>query len=122
MKISNLLPFMDEEDVDLYLNKLVEKDNLAMSKVVSVLPFASEKAIDQAFVKLYNQPDANYGLSGFYPFISSKAMHQIVLAYINDNGKPITQSMLPFMDDKDIKLLMHYEVSKEDLDKDDLDD
>ncbi|HPG92822.1 MAG TPA: hypothetical protein PK675_05365 [Clostridia bacterium] len=114
MNIYKMLPFLDREEID----KLVEKatdDELSVIPLKAILPFASSKTIDRLVVEEFKKTGTIKG--SYCAFASSKAMHEIVLYHIENDFGTLPNSILPFLDSADVKLLFDYSLAKGDFEK-----
>lgn len=115
MPIVEILPFMNEKDVDaafepfrkngvLDLHDIGQKINLC-----EVMPFLSQKLIDELFL---NQAGGKIKCD-VLPFVSDKALHELVLKYAENPDLEIDIDQLyPFLSDKDISLLFKAYLKK----------
>lgn len=108
MKITSMLPFMKEEEIDLLLDKVVDGEITNVS-VGSLLPFASDEKIDEVFIKTYKNGGK---FTTFLPFVSEKALHEIVVEYCEKGGQEISDNLLPFIDEDDVAMIFRHELNK----------
>ena len=137
MKIANMLPFLDEEGLQQIVDGIVDGTITDLS-VTSLLPFASEQQVGQLYKFALAHPEKHISTSAFLPFlddvfvddeflkelhegriaktlipfVSDNALHQAVEFYIqNPNTNIDLDCLYPFLDDKDITLLMKTYLS-----------
>lgn len=104
MNIVALLPFMDTDDVDKICNDLANNPEWAAKvNFVELCPFASEEYIDKLFESQAKQGKID---KATLPFVSDKALHNLVLLYIDNPDLDLDLNELyPFLDSDDISLL-----------------
>lgn len=114
MNIYKMLPFLDREEID----KLVEKasdEELSVIPLKAILPFASSKTIDRLVLEEFKK---NGTIKGSYcAFASSKALHEIVTYHIENDYGTLPNTILPFLDSADVKILFDYSLEKGDFQK-----
>ncbi len=114
MKIRNMLPFLDTEEIDLLLEKAAESEVEGI-RLEELLPFASSKKLTEVYRKMAASGNFNtsrYGKAAFFPFLPSEALHLIIEDYINGKTSYLPDSILPFLSSQDVKALMKYEIYK----------
>lgn len=121
MNILKMLPFLSSEEIEKLLEQ-VELDEKAGFTLSQLLPFASTKTVDRLMLQKFKS--SGKLKSSYYPFASSKGLHQVVAYHINNDFGSLSSLILPFLDQEDIKLLFDYTLSKKGADaaKDDEED
>lgn len=134
-----MLPFMDEEDLDVLVNKIIEgKEDL---KASSILPFLQENQIEKLadyYIKtgssispflpfLENEqivkyldyaianPDSLIKVSSFLPFLEEEGLQKLCEASIKDESIIKINQLLPFLENNEIKRI--YEAVLENPEK-----
>ena len=137
MKIANMLPFLDDEGMQQIVDGIVDGTITDVS-VTSLLPFANEQQVGQLYKFSLAHPEKNISPSSFLPFlgdvfvddeflkeldegriakalipfVSDKALHRAVEAYVQNPDMEIDLDCLyPFLDDKDVTLLLKTYLS-----------
>lgn len=114
MKIRNMLPFLDTEEIDALLEKVAEKE-IEGIRIEQLLPFASGKKLTQVYRNMMssgNFDTSRFSKSSFFPFLPKEALHLLVEDYINGKIPSLPDSILPFLSSEDVKTLMKYELNK----------
>lgn len=104
MNIVTLLPFMDTEDVDKICADLANNPEWAEKvNLTAFYPFASTEYLDKLFESQAKQGNID---NSALPFVSDKALHNLVLLYIDNPDLDIDlDALYPFLDSDDISLL-----------------
>ena len=115
-KILAILPFLDEEDLDEFVDALISNpDNFNDLSLSSIMPFLSEQQADKVFVALLEKGKIGRttSISSIAPFLSEEALDKFVDQYINGKYQHVNVNALyPFMDSKTVKKLFVYLLSK----------
>lgn len=114
MKIRNMLPFLDTEEVDLLLEKVAEKE-IEGIRLEELLPFVSSKKLTEVYRKMAASgkfDTSRFNKTSFFPFLPREALHLLVEDYVSGKIASLPDSVLPFLSSEDIKVLMKYELNK----------
>ncbi|MFA6587124.1 MAG: hypothetical protein WCR16_03090 [Bacilli bacterium] len=106
----SFLPFVSEDAVD----KAVEliKDGKAQvdeAFLGKLLPFMDDDAVDDLFLVSIK---SHKPYSQYLPFVSDEALHEAVKLSIEGKAEVDLDSLLPFLDDDDIRDIFHSEMHK----------
>jgi hypothetical protein len=105
MNIKNMLPFLDEEEIDRLALKIAASSSgeFQGTTLKEVLPFASEEGIDKAMIRAaQNGKD----VSGCFPFASEEGLGDLVRLAVSGEIQNVSlKSILPFVDDDTLKSL-----------------
>ena len=109
LDILQILPFMDEKDVDALFNQFRkengELDLTFVGKNVNLnamMPFLSQQLADDLFL---NQANGKIN-TDVLPFVSEEALHTLVVRYAENPDVDLDiDQVYPFLSEKDISLL-----------------
>lgn len=104
MNIVQLLPFMDEKDVDKICADLADHpEHCKGISLMSVYPFASEKYVDELFL---SQAKAGKVDENALPFVSEECLHKLIKEYADNPDIDLNvDALYPFLQSEDISLL-----------------
>jgi len=104
MNIVQLLPFMDEEDVDKICADLAaHPEHCNGISLISVYPFASEKYVDELFL---SQAKSGKVDESALPFVSEECLHKLIEEYAENPDIDLNvDALYPFLQSEDISLL-----------------
>jgi hypothetical protein len=100
----NLLPFLDEEDVDLLMISAYSKGQ----DVRRFYPFASDDGLSKLVDEILKNPNSSLPLKGLLPFLEdgdSRKIFDAVLSHGGSFGGLNASDLLPFMDDDQVDQL-----------------
>lgn len=104
LDINEIIPFMDEKDVDKICSDLAENPQLTEKiNLRNFYPFASEEYVGKLFLA-----QARLGIidNEMLPFVDGKTLHEFVLLYIENPDMEIDiDEVYPFLNAKDVSLL-----------------
>ena len=109
-KIIHMLPFLDSEALhDLY-QKIIDNDEQVKGiSVHALLPFLEDEDVDQLFLKAAKDKSLGIDPVSVAPFVSDKALSDVVEAYVNGEATLVDVDRLyPFLDKEDFKKLFDF--------------
>lgn len=104
--IGSLLPFLDKK----YIEELVDKFRKSGKSIKMFLPFLSYSKIDSLVCECIQKGERiNY----FLPFLHKNRVRELAFAAFEKDGMKAISPYLPFISEKDIKLLAEKFLSEE---------
>lgn len=104
IEMREVLPFLEEEDVALLLNRITENgEPFKGLELYDVLPFADEEDVGEIFKKKAKEGIIDEGL---IDYVDEDCWHEIVRDYCdNENSGLDIDKIYPHLDEDDLKLL-----------------
>lgn len=98
-----ILPYLEEEDVALILEKVEEREEFKGLRAEDLFPYLDDASIDELFMKKFSQGKVDENM---FSFVSDECWHKIVMKYCEDeNSKIDIDAIYPFLNDGDLNLL-----------------
>lgn len=112
-KISEILPYLDEEELHTLVEKILDNDEEFKDiSLKEVLPFLSEEDCDKLFVKSLMEENGKIKSQQIIPYVSVRCLDKVVDMYVNGEIKINNVNMLyPFLSKKSIKKLFDFIIS-----------
>lgn len=110
--ITKMLPFLEEEDVNVLAKKILESEAGEWKgvKMSNVLPFLSAGIVDEMCLRCMEKGKS---YKEFLPFISEEGMHKIITDVLEGRLTIELDAMYPFMNEGDIKRVFYFYLEKE---------
>jgi len=105
MNIKNMLPFLDEEEVDRLAMKIAVSPTGEFQGMIlkEILPFASEEGVDKAMI---HAAQNGKDVSSCFPFASEEGLSDLVRLAVSGEMQGVSlKALLPFVDDDTLKAL-----------------
>lgn len=104
MNIKTMIPFLDEEELEQLAEKIISSPTSEYQGITlsCLLPFLDDDYLDELLIKAYKKGD---DIASFLPFVSQKALHEIVVAFSNGERVIGLKKMLPFLENQDVELI-----------------
>ena len=114
MKISTMLPFLEEEEIDSLIEEILyEKVDL---KLYQILPFVSEEKIDYLIDRSFNDDSITVRLKHLLPFVNERQMEVLYEAFKDGTIKSSCDfsegEMLPYLAREKIKTIFEEQLKK----------
>ena len=111
-ELKKMLPFLGAEEIDMIAKNVLESEAEEWKgfRLNDLFPFMSTAVIDKMFLETV---DAGKDYTRFLPFISGRAMHEIVEDVIEGKRELSLDQMYPFMSNEDLKKVFYYYLDKE---------
>lgn len=112
-ELKKMLPFLGEDEIKMIAKNILESEAEEWKGFYlnDILPFLSTAIIDEMFFKAV---DAGKDYARFLPFISGRAMHEIVEDVLAGKRELNLDKMYPFMSNEDMKKVFYHYLDKED--------
>ncbi|MDE5715739.1 MAG: hypothetical protein K2I42_06355 [Anaeroplasmataceae bacterium] len=127
--LNELLPYLNEEDVDLLLMKSASENHLT-SYFNELLPFASSEGLSRLVDEYVKGNFQSININDIYPYLesqdikkifqfaSSEGLSRLVDEYMKGNFQNINMNDLyPYLESKDIKRIFQYYLSKKKMEE-----
>lgn len=109
VNLTKYLPFMDDETINLLMEKVSDGNEFCGVKMSSLMPFMDDDVIDNLLLeRIHSGQDYMFML----PFASYEILSRIVKEYVEEKLHIDINPFLPFLEDEDIKTLFKYEMNK----------
>ena len=111
-ELRKMLPFLGTAEIDMVAKNVLESEAEEWKgfRLNDLFPFMSTAVIDKMFLETV---DAGKDYTRFLPFISGRAMHEIVEDVIAGKRELSLDQMYPFMSNEDMKRVFYYYLDKE---------
>ncbi|MCK9470569.1 MAG: hypothetical protein WC006_08380 [Bacilli bacterium] len=104
MNINKLLPFLDDESLSLYLEK-VKEGKLPAKDLVKALPFLNKTHIKEVYTLIQEQK-LDLSLEALLPFMDDDVIEDMYEKVLNNEITNIDEeAILPFLSEEKIKSL-----------------
>lgn len=112
-KLSNLLPFLDDEELHEIVLSIVNDEENGIYKnldLEEIFPFLNDEDTELLFIKGISSPNSKIDPVELAPFVSEKALTVFVDEYLKGNYQDVDiDELYPFMNSTDIKrLFVHF--------------
>lgn len=113
-RILNMLPYMDDEDIEELVEKILEDDELAKEiDLSSVLPYVDDDFCDKLFLKQLDLDENSPIIDDMIIYVSEECLSEVVDNYINGQYQNLEiDKFYPYLDSDDVKKLFYYELKK----------
>ncbi len=112
MNIKNLIPFLDEEDLNELADKILESENESFEgvRMDDILCFLEDDKVDEIFLRKVKE---GKDYQAYLPFVSDECMDRLTEDYVNgETGDFDIESVFPYMEDDNIKRIFRAYLKK----------
>ena len=112
IKLAQMLPFLDEEDLSTLVEEIRNSDagEYRGVRLCHLLPFLSEEQVSDLFLEeLKEKKD----VTAFYPFLPEKTYKEIVDRYLSGEQEIDINALYPFLPDKELHRLFAAAMQEE---------